>query len=78
MADSVATFIDQMAKLKYIIDDREIYNDIRSQIDVSETDIVLESGPEYDNGTRTGFYSVSISPGGTFSRSFDAPPGRSV
>jgi hypothetical protein len=51
MASSVATFNDTMADIIYELDDREIYNDIRSQIDVTETIIVGDAGAEYDEKT---------------------------
>ena len=36
------TFNDNMVDLVYEIDDREIYNDIRSQVQVSETTTIVD------------------------------------
>lgn len=49
MAASVATFDNNMARLIYELDDREIYNDVRSQIDVTETETntVIDSEAVY-------------------------------
>jgi len=44
---SVATFNDTMYSLICEIDDRKIYNDIRSQIDVTVTEVVLDEEAEY-------------------------------
>lgn len=44
---SVATFSDTMCKLICNIDDRKIYNDIRSEIDISETVVVLDEEATY-------------------------------
>ena len=44
---SVATFDDTMASLVCEIDDRKIYNDIRSEINVTITNIVLDEPATY-------------------------------
>jgi len=48
MGAPVATFSDTMAEIIYELDDREIYNDIRSEIDVTDTQIIVDTGAEYD------------------------------
>lgn len=42
MGASVATFDDTMADIIYELDDREIFNDIRSELNYSETETVLD------------------------------------
>ncbi|MBU1173704.1 MAG: hypothetical protein KKD44_29390 [Proteobacteria bacterium] len=55
MAASVATFDNNMADLVFELSDREIYNDIRSEIDVTvtDTDTVIDSDAIYDGGSRS-------------------------
>jgi len=44
---SVATFNNNMMSLVCEIDDRKIYNDIRSQIDITVTTVILDAPAEY-------------------------------
>jgi hypothetical protein len=46
---SVATFDNTMKYITLEFDDREIYNDIRSQIDITATTVVTDSPEQYAN-----------------------------
>jgi len=41
------TVNDTMAEIRYELDDREIYNDIRSEIDIMTTETVIDADPTY-------------------------------
>lgn len=62
MGASVATFDDTMAEIVYELDDREIFNDIRSELFYSESEEVIDSPEEHDSETIYKTYSY-IYPG---------------
>jgi len=53
---SVATFTDTMAEIVVELNDREIYNDIRSQIDITEQTEVQGDGTSAEYKTETVYY----------------------
>ena len=57
---SIATFINSMTNIVYELDDREIYNDVRSQIGVttSETENVIDVPEEKDQSTVSAYVGV--------------------
>jgi len=59
---SVATFNNTMAALTCEIDDRKIYNDIRSEIDISTTTIITDQDATYET-TSIGTITNNLLPG---------------
>lgn len=61
MAASVATFNNTLSKIVYVLDDREIYNDIISEIDITVTDIIVDAPASFKTVWSSRFFWKNIS-----------------
>lgn len=68
---SVATFDDTMKDISITLGVREIYNDIRSAIDITVTNVVLDALEQYENETVYQYGAWGQSPG-VFEMTIDA------
>jgi len=72
---SVATFDETMVDIVYELDDREIHNDIRSEIIVSDTETIEDVEEEYGYNTVWASYMGLINPGESTYINMDAEVG---
>ncbi len=75
MGEIVATITNSMAEITYDLDDREIYNDIRAETEITETttDLVTDEEAEYGTGHSSAIRDVTLYPGQSYSGIVHAP-----